>query len=360
MLYPLKGKSAALVPVIAGQNGSQARVLMCVQLPCRNALEAKLAQGVKESAAAQEALESQGRDLVGISKEKAALSSEHDSLKDMLEALRGERAKLAEALDASEAKLAATEAQRTEQAERAEQLQQELAAAVTGREATEQKLVELESELLGATLQHRNLSKQHESAQQGSRDLETQLSSAQAAHEELSNKHDDAQNTMKSLREKVADLSKENEHLAKEASSKDAKLKEAVEAADRAQEEAEAQVTEAARKAAEEGEAQQFRIKNLETELRSSKTHIQELEALLKAAEASESVLKAKLAESHSKVITWTLLAVHSIPLCPTVPMFAGSVASVVTSGDVQSPDCQSSEQKATRCLGLMSGDDCV
>ena len=69
------------------------------------------------------------------------------------------------------------EAQRTEQAERSKQLQQELAAAVAGREAADHKLAELESQLLAATLQHKVLSRQHESAQQGSRELQAQLDS---------------------------------------------------------------------------------------------------------------------------------------------------------------------------------------
>ena len=162
---------------------------------------------------------------------------------------------------------------------------------------------------MAATLQHKDLSGQHQSALQGSQDLRAQLEQAQAAHEELSKKHSEAQDTIKSLTEKVAGLTKENESLTKEkeglaleVSSKDAKLREAVEAADRAQEEAEAQITDAARKAAEEGEAHQFRAKNIEADLRSSETHVEELEALLKASEASESVLKARAADAQSKV----------------------------------------------------------
>ena len=248
------------------------------------------------------------RDLEGASKEKAKLFSEQESLKVMLEALRSERAKLAEALKGSEAKLAATEAQRTEQAERAEQLQQELGAAVASREATDRKLADLESQLVAATLQHKSLSKQCESVQQGSRDLQAQLEQAQARHKELSNNHGEAQDTIRSLSEKVARFNTEKEGLAHDISKKTTQLKEAAEAAERAQEEGEAQITDAARRAAEEREKQQFRIKKLETELLSSKTHVNELEALLKAAEASASVLRAKLADAQIKVIFQPLL----------------------------------------------------
>lgn len=263
----------------------------------------KLAAGVKERTAAQEALQKLQRDLEGASKEKATLFSEHESLKDMLEALRSERAKLAEALEVSKAKLAATEAQRTEQAERAEQLQQELGAAVAGREATDRKLADLESQLVAATLQHKSLSKQCESAHQGSRHLQAQLEQAQATHKELSNNHSKAQDTIRSLLEKVARFITEKESLAHDVSNKTTQLKEAAEAAERAQEEGEAQITDAAKRAAEEREKQQFRIKKLETELLSSKTQLEESEALLKAAEASGSVLRAKLADAQSKVI---------------------------------------------------------
>ena len=76
----------------------------------------------------------------------------------------------------------------------------------------------------------------------------------------LSKRYGKAQGTIQSLTEKVTDLTKEKESLVLEVSDKDTKLKEATEAADRAQEEAEAQITDAARKAAEEGEAHQFKI----------------------------------------------------------------------------------------------------
>ena len=90
-------------------------------------------QGAEESAAAHDTLQSLRRDVEAASKDKAALSSEHDSVKGMLEALRGERAELAEALEASEARLAAKEAQHAEQAERCSELQQWLAGRQLSR-----------------------------------------------------------------------------------------------------------------------------------------------------------------------------------------------------------------------------------
>ena len=275
-----------------------------------------------ESTAARETLSNLQRDLNASEKERQALTSEHNSLKDTVEALRGERAKLAQALKGSEARAVATEGQRLMQAQRAERLQQELAAAVAGREAADVKLADLESQLVAATLQHKQLRAKHESAQQGSRDLQSHLTKARSAHEELSSHHSKAQDTIASLKEELAILSKEKEGLAQEVSNRDAQLKEAVEAADRAQEEAEAQVTDTARKAAEESEKQAFRIKNLESDLRSSRTHIEELEALLKASEASESVLKTKLAESQAKVANPCLFTTvprsHSLNICGT------------------------------------------
>ena len=309
------------MPISAGQGDLQVSLGRLLQLRCRDAFEAKLVQSVKERAATQDTLQSLREDLQGATEEKAALSSEYDSLKDMLEALRGERAKFAEALEASEARLATTEAQHTQQAERSERLQQELAAAVASREVvTDQKLAELEGQLLGATLQHKDLSRQHETAQQGSRNLQAELEQEQSAHQELLKRHGEAQDTIDSLREKVAGLTKDKEGLVHELSDKDAMLKEAAEAADRAQEEAETQITEAARRAAEEGEAHRFRVKNFETDLRSSKTQIEELEALLKASEASESVLKAKLATAQSKVVLQTQYPLSDGPLALASP----------------------------------------